>query len=198
MERFAHHKKYSVHLKVSLVISEAIVILFFLFSPSISTKKNDMILLDEITASEIIPPTIFQQKPLSSKPPLPEIKFGNLITEDFFFEDVSLQKTENNETVPNLLVSLNKKISPLSNTIPRQILEVLPQPSNGEFHGSITLKLKINEDGKVVDYKILYSNLDCKNCINKVLTAAYQSIWEPALIRGKTAEYWIEKTYNFN
>ncbi len=198
MEKFRYHKGYSVHFKISLIISEIIFILLFLFTPSLPSKKNRMISLDEISTAEIIPPTIIKHNPISLKPALPEIKIANVIIEDFFLEDVNLYKNENHSPVANLENNINNKTNPLLNSIPRQILEVLPQQIDGEFHGSITLKLKINENGKVDDYKILTSDINCNKCINKVLEAAYESIWEPALIKGKTIEYWIEKTYNFN
>ena len=199
MERFRYHKKYSLHLKISLIISEAIVILLFLFSPSISTEKDETIYLDEISFVEIIPPMTLLDNYFRSKPPLPPIVLNNFIDDDIILVDVILNENKSDTSISEISTTfLNTDKNYRINSVPRQIMEVLPQQSEGKFHGSITLQLKINKNGKVSDYKILFSDINCKNCVEEIVTAAYQSTWEPALIKGKTEEYWIEKTYNFN
>ena len=198
MQRFRYHKYYSLHFKISLIISEIIVILLFLFTPSLSTNKNRVIFLDEISSTEIIPLTILPENSYYSKPTVPEIILSNFTDDDIILEDVSANKKRNDTANSELSASLINDTKFKLNSIPRQIMEVLPQQSEGEFYGSVTLRLKIDKNGKVSDYKILFSDINCKNCIEKILAAAYQSIWEPAQIKGKTTEYWIEKTYNFN
>lgn len=198
MKRFQYHQKYSLHFKVSLIISEAIVILFFILSPNLSTKKRDIVTLDKINVIEIIPPTVFNRRQIIPKPGLPKIEFSSLILEELILDNVNIKNVNPAETDTNFDVDSNSSLYSSLSSVPRQILEVLPQQNEDEIRGSVTIRLMINEYGKVADYKILSSDLYCNDCIKNIVTAAYQSLWEPALIKGKKAGYWIEKTYNFN
>jgi hypothetical protein len=196
MNRFYYHRKYSLYFKVSLIFSETIVILLFVISPNLSTSDNKIITLDNVDAIELIPPTTYSLQ--QSKPLLPKIELSDEAVDELILEDVHIQNTNPPESEYDTNKTTMYTSNYFLNSEPRQILEVLPQQSEGEFKGSVTLKLKINENGKVADYKIVTSDLNCNDCINNILSAAYKSVWEPAVIKGKTEEYWIEKTYNFN
>lgn len=83
-------------------------------------------------------------------------------------------------------------------SLPRQILEVLPEKDTKELTGTVRLKLRINETGKVTGHTILNSSLECEDCLKEIITAAYQSRWEPGMKDGTPCEYWVEKAYSFN
>ncbi len=84
-----------------------------------------------------------------------------------------------------------------SQSMPRLIYEEVPSGLENKFNGNLQLSLKINEDGQVVEYKILSNSLDCTDCLNAIIQAAYKSKWEPAVIDGKKKEYWVVKSYTF-
>jgi len=81
---------------------------------------------------------------------------------------------------------------------PRQLLEVVPEKVADEIKGEIVLALRIGENGKVIDYRILQNVTQSLICQEHALKAAQASLWESANVNGKPVEYWIEKTYKFN
>jgi hypothetical protein len=81
--------------------------------------------------------------------------------------------------------------------IPRQILEVLPDNSDG-VKGYIILALRISIDGKAKEHKVMMNSVDNSSSLQKVIEAAYKSRWQPVKMDGEKVEYWIEKTYMFN
>ncbi|MCX6169668.1 MAG: energy transducer TonB [Ignavibacteriales bacterium] len=81
--------------------------------------------------------------------------------------------------------------------VPRQILEVVPQNTDG-VKGTIILVLKIGTDGFVKEHKVIYNTSGDESCLMNTVDAAYKSRWEPVKIEGRQVQYWIEKTYKFN
>ncbi|HID39953.1 MAG TPA: hypothetical protein EYP36_10635 [Calditrichaeota bacterium] len=80
---------------------------------------------------------------------------------------------------------------------PRQLVEVVPEEIDEEISGVIVLALKVGVDGSILEHKVVKNSTN-NACLQKILQAAYRSRWEPALFRGKTIEFWIEKTYIIN
>ncbi|MEJ2195207.1 MAG: hypothetical protein P8X73_10185, partial [Ignavibacteriaceae bacterium] len=76
--------------------------------------------------------------------------------------------------------------------------EVLPEEIDDKISGSLNLFLKIGTDGKVISHKVLFSSIECGNCIDKIISAVYRSKWLPGLLHGIEVEYWVEKSYVFN
>jgi outer membrane biosynthesis protein TonB len=91
-----------------------------------------------------------------------------------------------------------KQILKPMQSIPRLIYEELPSGGENKISGQLRLSLKINQDGQVTDHRILVNSIDCTDCLNAILRAAYKSQWEPAMVNGKKAEYWVVKSYKFN
>jgi hypothetical protein len=83
-------------------------------------------------------------------------------------------------------------------SMPRLIYEKVPSEGENKFNGELQLSLKINENGKVVDHRILSNSMDCTNCLNEIIQAAYKTKWEPAIVDGKKIDYWVVKSYAFN
>lgn len=81
--------------------------------------------------------------------------------------------------------------------MPRQILEVVPQNTEGT-KGTIRLVLKIGTDGSVKEDKVIYNTTNNAACLKNTMEAAYKSRWEKISIEGKQIQYWVEKTYKFN
>jgi hypothetical protein len=86
----------------------------------------------------------------------------------------------------------------LSSRAPKQLFEVLPQKQKEEYEGTVQLKLKIDEKGKVTAHTILYNSLECGDCLKEIITAAYKTKWEPGMKNGAPSEFWVEKSYSFN
>ena len=80
---------------------------------------------------------------------------------------------------------------------PRLLYEVVPAGGEDNYHGSLQLSLKINEDGRVIDHRILFNSLDCPECLNHLIKTAYKSKWEPAIVNGIKEDYWVVKSYTF-
>lgn len=89
-----------------------------------------------------------------------------------------------------------KNTAPLQ-SMPRLIYEEVPSSGKNKFKGMLQLSLKINENGQVVDHRLLSNSLDCTDCLNAIIRAAYKSRWEPAIVDGKEADFWVEKSYTF-
>jgi hypothetical protein len=193
---FNRHIQYSILIKLSIILSEAIFICLFYFFPKLSPltikKFNDpIILIDEI------PITVQPAVELSQKPTPPQIFISDIPEEPELLGDILTINNSESEPaagVEHSVVTASLTSLPQS---PRQILEVLPKQDRKNISGSIKLSLKINEIGKVIDHKILYNNLKCDGCISEILAAAYKSKWELGTNNGIVAEYWVEKTYSF-
>jgi hypothetical protein len=81
---------------------------------------------------------------------------------------------------------------------PRLIYEVVPSEGDNEINGRLQISLKINENGEVIDHRILSNSLDCDKCLNDIIRSVYKSKWEPARVNGKKEDYWVVKSYTFN
>ncbi len=189
------NNQYSINLKFSVILSLVLVICLFNFfpkpTPSLKVNYNEpIIFIDDI------PITVQLNKEILIKPSIPEIKILDELYESELLEDVSIN--ENNvitqsKGIENHVVNAFVKTDYSS---PRQILEVLPEKDKN-ISGSIKLKLKINEAGKVTEHIIIYNYLDCENCLSEIITAAYKSKWKPGKRNKINSDYWVEKTYSF-
>jgi len=198
MVYFKEHKHYSRNVKLGLIFSELILIAAFYFSPDFNSSYSIKDTNEPIILFDDIPVTIQTNNPITAKPEAPLIMISEEIEEAEILEDVAI-KTGSDFINSNDLAENTRAASiSLISMMPRQVLEVLPEKSTGELEGKINLYLKIDESGKVVEHKILLNSLECDDCLINVLSAAYQSRWEPAIRNGKQIEYWVEKSYSFN
>lgn len=199
MDRFKEHKHYSRNFKLGLIVSELLIICAFIFSPHLNESQineigEPLILIDNI------PITIQKDEYVTTKPETPKIIIYDDISEpvlldDIIFKDVSAVKNEdgyeNKETVINLTQIKKRKT-------PRQLLEVLPDESKKQYTGSVQLRLKIDQSGKVADHIILSNSLECEDCLKDIISTVYKSVWEPGINNGIKTEFWVEKSYTFN
>jgi len=198
MVYFKEHEHYSRNVKIGVIFSEAILIATFYFFPDFNSSYSIKEITEPIILFEDIPATIQTNNPITAKSEPPLIMISEEIEETEILEDVAIKIGSNllnrNDLAENTKVANIRLFS----MMPRQILEVLPEKSTDELEGKINLYLKIDESGKVIEHKILLNSLECEECLKKVLSAAYQSRWEPAIRNGQQIEYWVEKSYSFN
>ncbi len=189
-----HYKR---NLLISLILSETIILLAFIWFPDFKSDGIETIVGEQIMISDIIPPTR-QTSPNVLQPKKPPIQQISDEIEAFeLLEDVEIlasSLSENNSVETN-----NANVHRVYlNTVPRLSLEVLPDNKDGQLNGRLNLSIKISESGKVIGHKVLLNSLDCENCIDKIISAVYNSRWEPAVRNGIKAEYWVQKSYVFN
>lgn len=197
--------RYSRNIKLSLIASLIIIIICFEYFPDFNLREKKILFTGmNITSFENIPVTT-QNYPASlfSKPKTPAIIYTQSLVEPEMLNDVAINipdelsdKNFNDLKITGLKKGSNDQIEQLPFK-PRQIFEVVPQ-KNEDVNGTISLSLKIDTLGKVINYIILKSTIDNRNCLNNVISAASKSRWQPAEINGKKVEFWVEKSYTFN
>jgi hypothetical protein len=194
---------YKRNLELSLIISLSILIFAFYFFPKIKFSKEKIIEenVHLITVNDI--PQTIQNKIIrranTIKPALPSIIIPDNLINIEILEDVKVNK--NIDLINSLISKDNNGESAglnQNNFVPKQILEVVPDKSDDNFQGVIYLSLKIGKDGMVITHKVLRNTTNSRECLQKVIAAAYSSKWEPMMIGGKKKEYWVEKSYQFN
>jgi hypothetical protein len=194
---FIDNSRYSINLKIAFIISESICICLFLLFPAI-TKSNFPVIEEPIILIDEIPVTVQRNSYPSIKPTEPSITFSEEINEpDILDNFVSYESAGDSESDKSENSSIRSALK-LSSRAPKQLFEVLPQKQKEEFEGKVQLKLKIDEKGKVTAHTILYNSLECGDCLNEIITAAYNTKWEPGMKNGAPSEYWVEKSYSFN
>lgn len=212
---------------ISVIIGETMIISAFLFLPKltlvnekISSGKNLIHYQDTLKTSH--PEQKENQKlrksrirnlvkgyelpeDITKKLKISDPRVNEKSKSDHKNSDQDLKITDqNNNTNPeppapkeNIAATTGQNAAPVR-SMPRLIFEVVPSDGENKFNGKLGLSLKINEDGKVVDHKILFNSLDCSDCLNSIIQAAYKSKWEPAIVDGKKSDFWVEKSYTFN
>ena len=204
IERFKILKnEYKINFKLSLIASLLFSILLFLFFPYIAPSspqpKEYQSLL--FTINDLAPNTN-QDNIAKSKPKEPKIFIPDIIDEPEILPDEKIfQITKNTNTVKsNGDVSGKGTVHNVQQLpfVPRQILEVLPKNVDENVKGLIVMELKIGTDGKVIEHKITVNTTGSQKCLQSVITAAYESKWEPVKIKNNKIVYWVEKTYRFN
>jgi hypothetical protein len=189
-----HYKR---NFLVSLILSETILIFAFLFSPHINNEGFETIINDPIFIGEIIPAT---RHLMPGKKPPPKIPVPRLSEEIDAFDllnDVKIVSRALTQSDVKEAISENVETGSF-NTVPRLTYEVLPENRKELFSGMLNLYLKIDKAGKVVGHKVLQNSMECEDCIEKVIDAAYKSQWEPAFQNGAKISYWVQKSYVFN
>jgi len=193
---------YRRNFELSLVISLSLIILIFKFHPDLNFTqiKNQYYADPLITVIDI--PRTSQDNPLPATMPVPPkpivtsliIEMDELeILEDIEFEENSLESAFIRNSK-----SRSSGIREMTSLpfIPREIFVSVPKIE--DVNGYIKLSLKIGIDGKPKAHNVLENNTDCADCLDKVIEAAYKSLWVPVRIEGDKIEYWLEKTYTFN
>ena len=181
-------------MQISLIISEIILILTFLFFPQSFNEKKEIVIGESIYLSEIIPPTL--QK-ISSVLPPPKVPIP-VISDDVDAFDL----LDDVEIISSDIVSeISKKESTqtgITNTSPRLTYEILPENKEKLISGTLNLSLKIDQTGKVIEHKILRNSIECEKCLKNLIDIVYKSRWEPAYKNGSRITDWVQKSYVFN
>lgn len=189
---------YKRNILISIIVSELLVISAFVLSPRNSLKDTKLIFSDPVILFDNIPQTTQSSDKEPPPPALPRINIVDDIDAYEILDDVAtVQGTpeKEKETSGNYRGENNIQYT---RSAPRLLYEVVPAGGQEDYHGSLQISLKINQDGKVIDHRILYNSLDCPDCLNELIKTAYKSKWEPAAVNGRNEEYWVVKSYSFN
>lgn len=139
---------------------------------------------------EHIPVTIQSTKIIPPRPLKPVIPVEGEELE--LLDDVSIRPDELSASIPDSAVRFLS-----GENTPRQILDVIPPNPENRFTGTITLLLKIDKTGSMIQHKLLFNSTGSKQALTSAVNAARQSRWEPANINGRKVPFWIEKSYRF-
>lgn len=174
------------------------VICIFMFSPDKSVWDKKLIYDEPVIHFDEIPFTVQTLPVATPKPDIPVIYISDKVEAFELLDDVSLpSKVAGQNAEVSFESGDQMNIRPVRSA-PRQIFEALPANDDNEINGRLQLSLKINENGRVIDHRILFNSLDCNDCLNGIINAAYRSRWEPGLVNGKHTDYWVVKSYKFN
>jgi hypothetical protein len=187
--------QYQIKLEVSfIVILLSIIIIYILFPKFEDTgaRKYD-IYTSEIHAIQI--PKTYQQvkfiHPPAIKPAVP------MESEEIeILDDIQVESSIDEHVAQQYGEYRPIELKKLPYT-PRQLYEVLPDEIDEIVIGEVKLSLKIDIDGKVIDYKIIYSSIGDSKYLDKIVESAKRSRWAPAVINDRPVIYWVEKSYKF-
>jgi len=168
----------------------------FLFSPKSSSAGYIFNHTEPIILINSIQPTIQLPVVERIKPTAPAIVIVDITEEANILDDVTITLTSSEEYDTSEDIA-KLETSNLS-TAPRLTFEVLPDKRDDKISGSLNLFLKIDTDGKVISHQVLYNSIECEKCLDKIISAAYRSKWQPAIENGIEVNYWVEKSYIFN
>ncbi len=189
---------YKRNILVSVIISEILVISAFVLFPGEKLQHREILVSDPVIKFDEIPQTIQSSAKPALPPDTPPI---NIIEEIDAFETLdNVTIMQGNEEQPGESFTENKDVNNIKyvRSAPRLLYEVVPADVKDELHGRLQISLKINQDGRVTGHRILYNSLDCSECLNDLINAAYKSKWEPAAVNGRNESYWVVKSYSFN
>jgi Gram-negative bacterial TonB protein C-terminal len=168
-----------------------------------TVKSGDMTISyrdSSLFSNSDFPPIYYPNFP-KQKPDVPPIEIVGKIIEPQILDDVPIK-----EIVSAAVDSKNKKLVEGNNdnsgniqTLkPFQIYEVVPKKPDNNIRGVVSLRLRIDKYGRVTDYKILKNTIQSEDCLKSIITAAFESKWQPAIFNGEKIDYWVEKTYRFD
>lgn len=193
---------YRRNFELGIVISLLLIIILFKFFPNLNFNeiKKPVYLDPLITVIDI--PSTSQENLMPLTLPIPPkpivssliIEMDELeILEDIEFDENSLESTFSKNSK-----SFGTGIREMTSLpfIPREIFVSVPNIE--EVNGYIKLSLKIGVDGRPKAHNVLENTTGCTDCLDKVIKAAYKSLWVPVRIEGDKVEYWLEKTYSFD
>jgi len=195
---FAHRLHYERNLLIAIIVSEMLCIAAFLFSPKSSSAGYIFNHSEPIILINSIQPTT--QLPIVEriKPTDPAIVIVDITEEPELLDDVTITLTSSKEYDSDMSEDIAKLETGNLSTAPRLTFEVLPDKRDYNISGSLNLFLKIDTDGIVISHKVLYNSIECEKCLDKIISAAYRSKWQPAIENGIEVNYWVEKSYVFN
>ncbi len=192
---------YKRNILISIIISELLVISAFVFSPKGIFPNQKFTFDDPVLLLDNIPQTVQSISKQASAPAheVPPIKITEEISAYEILGDVSLTQGTAEKVDQSSDDLAGQGTVHYARSAPRLLYEVVPAGGEeDDYHGRLQISLKINTDGKVIDHRILFNSLDCVDCLNNLIRAAYKSKWEPAAVNGTNEDYWVVKSYSFN
>lgn len=212
-----HYKR---NIFVSIIICGVAIIFASLYLPKKSVPYKKILYEKPLISPQEISQTVKNVPVQSKKPDTSHTYFQDTVKAYKLPEDVRRNLKVANQRPDDNSNSTDKKISPGSpfekgnrsvgsaepakqsttplQSMPRLIYEEVPSEGESKFNGELQLSLEIDENGRVVDHRILSNSLDCIDCLNTIIRAAYKSKWEPAVVNGKKTDFWVVKSYIFN
>lgn len=204
-----HWEKYSYELKFKsgVILSLLIILLTVLFFPAFQMEiiESQSYQSGEVITVIDIPNTDQKEGAAKAKsiPPKPELFI--VMDEDIeLLPDIEIEETtlDASEDQVETETGTEQGTGPIQASslpfVPRQVLEVIPKNIDDDTKGRIALSLMIGKDGKAKQHKVLVNTIRNEKSLEKVLSAAYNSKWQPVVIEGDSVEFWIEKRYSFN
>lgn len=184
-----------VRLEFSIVIVLLFLIIFFWNFPKIGSVAIELPPVPHHQIRMIqIPRTIQRVKRKAPPPVRPSVPVPSDDIE--ILQEIPLKSSFN--------ISAKGEIStdvPLSEDdlpyIPRQIVEVLPRVDDLKVHGEVTLRLLIDTNGRMKDFKVISNSTGNPICLKRVIEAARKSRWEVIQLNQNKVEYWLTKQYRF-
>lgn len=201
-DKINYRRNFSIGVNISLLLC----IILLLVYPSVKNEKKMIPYFSEpiITIADIprtnheslppssnpySPPVSNMFEPINEPELLPDLEIKEILLNDNTQFDNKVKKGEGKNTGVYEVSSLP--------FIPRQILEVVPQNTDG-IKGLIKVKVLVGIDGYIKQYKVLSNSTNSIIVQNNVVEAVSKSRWQPITFEGEKIEYWIEKTYRFN
>lgn len=189
---------YRRNILIAIIISEILIISVFLVSPKTSEINKEVIYKEPLIIFDEVPRTLQSLPVQKQRPEIPPVYISDEVNAFEVLEDVNLTPIGSNPKT-----NFSTDFADMSNlrtvrVAPRQIFEAVPANADNDFNGKLRLSLKINEKGQVINHRIIFNSLECTDCLNDIIKAAYRSKWEPAIVNGKNADCWVEKSYIFN
>jgi hypothetical protein len=187
--------RYQIRLELSFISVLIMVILIFILFPKFApqwTTEYEMY-ISNIEVIQI--PKTYQHVqfnlPPAAKPAIPVES-----DEIQIMDDIQVESSINEQIKSQLGAMTPIELKKLPYT-PRQLYEVLPEEADEIIIGEVKLLLKIDVEGKVADYEIIYSSISSAAYLDKIIDAASRSKWAPAVINNRPVIYWVEKSYKF-
>ena len=189
---------YKRNILISIIISEILVISAFVFSPKENLSDRKIIIDEPVFLLSDIPQTRQSSAQQTPPPKLPPINMIEEIDAYETLEDVTIAQGTSNQSEESLVDYKGESSIKYVSSAPRLLYEVVPAGGEDDYRGRLQVSLKINQEGEVIDHRIIFNSLDCTDCLNKLIKAAYKSRWQPASVNGQKRPYWVVKSYSFN
>jgi protein TonB len=189
---------YSYVLRVSAIVSLALLILVFLVLPREFTYKAYELKKEVTTIAEELPPEL---EKLAEPPPVERPKLPVAAETPEEVEAATIEKTEFQEII-------KKPTETEIPVVPFWSVEVKPQPVNipkptypelarqAGIEGDVVVKALVDIDGKIIDVEIQKSSGN-SSLDQAALQAARNAIFTPAKQRDQFVRVWVSIPFKF-
>jgi len=192
-------QKYRVFIEKSLIVALLIFTCIFYLSPKFERDYQLPSIVDLAISIENIPVTRQQKKGIPPPPPRPAVPIA--VEEEEISEDVTIEPTEIS------LINIPLPPAPTFGYVgdirfrPRIIKQVFPrfpdEEKNKGTSGIVLLRVKVDENGKVVNHEVLQNTTGSKICVEEAIKAAYKTEFIPANNGINNIAIWTELPYRY-